>query len=341
MRHLFIFLAAFLCLILSTSKVIAPSSNKQPAIPELSKLTLEKVFLLQCEEWVRTDQRKQILGASLSEINNLIDLFFEINKKDQSDLKLWIEKLIQVHFEIAESPLDILPSLTTLGFQVTPKYLQAFYGASVKIFKVTEKISRKRNIPDTMRSLSDWEIGTRLVQIPEIRWIFSNRDRGKIHKTSSFGNRKHPVYLFNKFHDGEDLVDTCAFHQRKTPLFTPFPGFQKKEIYDPGDGYSVSITDTTRTVVMQICHLEKKSMSYIVDGSVGARYCMGFIGTTGVSTGIHAHVKFLVYNIKFNPGIIYDWEKGIQKSHYVYVDKTRGIVLGVQEEYPTVFFRGM
>ena len=106
--------------------------------------------------------------------------------------------------------------------------------------------------------------------------------------SSTFGMRFHPVYHYNKMHNG---VDLAVDH---TPIYATRGGAVITAGWDDSAGYWVVIDhgDGFRSVYMHMC-----KRPYVKKGDfVSAGHELGCVGTTGTSTGNHLHFGISQYN---------------------------------------------
>lgn len=106
--------------------------------------------------------------------------------------------------------------------------------------------------------------------------------------SSTFGMRFHPVYHYNKMHNG---VDLAVDH---TPIHATRGGVVITAGWDDSAGYWVVIDhgDGFRSVYMHMC-----KRPYVKKGDfVSAGHELGCVGTTGTSTGNHLHFGISQYN---------------------------------------------
>ena len=100
--------------------------------------------------------------------------------------------------------------------------------------------------------------------------------------TSPFGMRKHPVLGVNRMHNGIDMA--CA---QGTPIYATRAGKVTTAAYQAGGaGYYVSINhlDGFSSIYMHMTN-------YVVSAgqSVSQGQLIGYVGSTGISTGPHLH----------------------------------------------------
>lgn len=122
--------------------------------------------------------------------------------------------------------------------------------------------------------------------------FFPNYDSYKI--TSRFGMRKHPVDGVQKMHNGIDLVAKSKNGSTGTDYISAHSGGTVSAVgYNSSAGNYVRIK-TASNVVMYYHHL--KNMSHLKEGqSVKRGDVIGYMGSTGKSTGAHLH-----FGIKVN-----------------------------------------
>ena len=112
--------------------------------------------------------------------------------------------------------------------------------------------------------------------------------------TSAFGMRVHPVYGYQLMHNGVDLA--CP---QGTPIYATRAGTVTTASYQEGGaGYYVSINhgDGFGSIYMHMTH-------YVVSAgqSVSAGQLIGYVGSTGVSTGPHLHFGISYAGTYVNP----------------------------------------
>ena len=111
--------------------------------------------------------------------------------------------------------------------------------------------------------------------------------------SSPYGYRTHPVYGGGSFHDGIDLANYSG-----TPIMATRSGTVTIAKYSPTAGYYVSINhgDGFASVYMHMTH-------YVVNAgqSVTAGQVIGYMGSTGTSTGPHLHFGISYNGVSQNP----------------------------------------
>lgn len=99
--------------------------------------------------------------------------------------------------------------------------------------------------------------------------------------TSSYGYRTHPVLGYSKMHDGVDFGASCG-----TPVHSVQSGTVIAVEYNGASGKRVKV-DHGNGVVTGYYHLQSYGTS--VGATVEAGEVVGYVGSTGRSTGCHLH----------------------------------------------------
>jgi murein DD-endopeptidase MepM/ murein hydrolase activator NlpD len=112
--------------------------------------------------------------------------------------------------------------------------------------------------------------------------------------SSSFGMRKHPIDGFNKMHRGTDFAAPLG-----TPIMASGNGIIKKAGWCGGGGNCVKIkhNSTYQTVY---AHMSKFARGIKVGKRVKQGQTIGYVGSTGKSTGPHLHYEVIVNGKKVN-----------------------------------------
>ncbi len=112
--------------------------------------------------------------------------------------------------------------------------------------------------------------------------------------SSSFGMRKHPIDGFNKMHRGTDFAAPLG-----TPIMASGDGTIKKAGWCGGGGNCVVIkhNSTYQTVY---AHMSKFASGIKSGVKVKQGQTIGFVGSTGKSTGPHLHYEVIINGKKVN-----------------------------------------
>lgn len=111
--------------------------------------------------------------------------------------------------------------------------------------------------------------------------------------SSPYGWRIHPVYGTQKFHSGIDLAAAQG-----TPIFATRSGQVTLATYSTTAGYYVTINhgDGFSSVYMHMTHYVVSYGQYVAAGQL-----IGYVGSTGVSTGPHLHFTINYNGSSVNP----------------------------------------
>ncbi|MDP8322860.1 MAG: M23 family metallopeptidase, partial [Candidatus Stygibacter australis] len=116
----------------------------------------------------------------------------------------------------------------------------------------------------------------------------------RMHVTSSFGYRIHPVYGYRRMHNGIDLRGATG-----TSVYAVTSGKVTKA-KNNGNGYGNEVLiNHDNGMITQYAHLSKISTSY--GRKVKKGQLIGRIGSTGVSTGPHLHFGVKKHGKWVNP----------------------------------------
>ena len=138
--------------------------------------------------------------------------------------------------------------------------------------------------------------------------------------SSRYGNRKHPILGYTKMHRGLDFAAPLG-----TPIFAAGDGIIEKAGWNGSYGKYIRIrhTGTYKTAYAHLSRFHKKIRigKRVLQGKI-----IGYVGTTGRSTGPHLHYEVIKNNIQVNPmkiklpagknvvkGDINDYKNHIQK----------------------------
>ena len=159
---------------------------------------------------------------------------------------------------------------------------------------LTDSISLPESITETGSSENiDVEEGGSPVALP-LR---------KIHISSGFGMRKHPIYNKRMMHNG---IDLSARHE---DVLSMLPGKVLRVGYDSRSGKYVTVQTANYTV--SYCHLSEqyvKTNDYLQAGEP-----LGLTGNTGAATGEHLHLTTKKDGKAFDPSILIDYIRSLQE----------------------------
>jgi len=112
--------------------------------------------------------------------------------------------------------------------------------------------------------------------------------------SSPFGMRKHPILGFNKMHKGTDFAAPMG-----TPIMASGSGTVIRAKWCGGGGNCIKIkhNSTYQTVY---AHLSKFAKGIKAGKKVRQGQIIGYVGSTGMSTGPHLHYEVIVNGKKVN-----------------------------------------
>ena len=113
--------------------------------------------------------------------------------------------------------------------------------------------------------------------------------------SSGYGNRKHPILGYTKMHRGLDFAAPSG-----TPIFAAGDGVIEKAGWNGTYGKYIRIrhTGTYKTAYAHLSgfHKNVRIGKRVLQGKI-----IGYVGTTGRSTGPHLHYEVIKNNIQVNP----------------------------------------
>ena len=112
--------------------------------------------------------------------------------------------------------------------------------------------------------------------------------------SSAFGMRKHPIDGFNKMHRGTDFAAP-----KGTPIMASGNGIIKKAGWCGGGGNCVKIKHNS-TYETVYAHMSKFAKGIKKGVRVKQGQTIGYVGSTGKSTGPHLHYEVIINGKKVN-----------------------------------------
>jgi len=112
--------------------------------------------------------------------------------------------------------------------------------------------------------------------------------------SSGFGFRKHPILGYNKLHQGTDFAA-----RRGTPVMASGSGTVERASWFGAYGKYVRIRHNS-TYKTAYAHLSKFGRNIKAGKKVKQGQIIGYVGSTGRSTGPHLHYEVLVNNKRIN-----------------------------------------
>ena len=112
--------------------------------------------------------------------------------------------------------------------------------------------------------------------------------------SSKFGMRKHPILGYNKMHRGTDFAA-----QSGTPIMASGSGTVTRARWCGGGGNCVKIKHNS-TYETIYAHMKSFAKGIKEGRKVRQGQVIGYVGSTGMSTGPHLHYEVIVNNKKVN-----------------------------------------
>ena len=113
--------------------------------------------------------------------------------------------------------------------------------------------------------------------------------------SSGFGKRRHPVLGYTKMHKGVDFAAS-----RGTPIFAAGDGVVEKSGWFSSYGKYVRIRHNSK-LKTAYAHMSKIKSTVKQGQRVKQGQIIGYVGTTGRSTGPHLHYEVMVNGTQVNP----------------------------------------
>ena len=113
--------------------------------------------------------------------------------------------------------------------------------------------------------------------------------------TSGFGNRKHPIHGFTKMHKGVDFGAP-----KGTPIMAAADGVVERASRYGGYGNYICLRHDGATKTAY-AHLNKYAKGVKAGKRVKQGEIIGYVGTTGNSTGPHLHYELIKHGKHVNP----------------------------------------
>jgi murein DD-endopeptidase MepM/ murein hydrolase activator NlpD len=112
--------------------------------------------------------------------------------------------------------------------------------------------------------------------------------------SSSFGNRKHPILGYTKLHAGTDFAAPSG-----TPIMASGAGTITRARWCGGGGNCVKIkhNSTYQTIY---AHMKNFARGIKEGKKVKQGQIIGYVGSTGMSTGPHLHYEVIVNGLQVN-----------------------------------------
>ena len=112
--------------------------------------------------------------------------------------------------------------------------------------------------------------------------------------SSSFGKRKHPILGYNKMHQGTDFAAPSG-----TPIMASGTGTIIRAKWCGGGGNCIKIQHNS-TYETIYAHMKSFARGIKVGKKIRQGQIIGYVGSTGMSTGPHLHYEVIINGKKVN-----------------------------------------
>ena len=117
--------------------------------------------------------------------------------------------------------------------------------------------------------------------------------------SSGYGMRMHPIKGFRRKHSGVDFAAPTG-----TPIYAAGDGVIEKRAYNKNGYGRYLVIRHNSTYKTLYAHMSKYGRSTSVGSRVKQRQIIGYVGSTGLSTGPHLHYEVIKNNKKVNPSAV-------------------------------------
>ncbi len=161
--------------------------------------------------------------------------------------------------------------------------------SSEKVDILRQRLKMQEKSLDEIRSKAASK-SNQLLHIPAIQPI-SNKELTRL--ASGFGMRRHPILGISRMHEGLDFTAP-----RGTPIYASANGVVKTAGVHNGYGNTVIIDHQNgyETLYAHMSKINARSGATVKRGQV-----IGYVGSTGLSSGPHLHYEIKKDGVKINP----------------------------------------
>lgn len=143
--------------------------------------------------------------------------------------------------------------------------------------------------------------------------------------SSGFGLRRHPILGYTKMHKGMDFAAPTG-----TPIYAAGDGTIEYAGRNGSYGNYVRIRHST-TMKTAYAHMKKFAAGIRQGSRVKQGQVIGYVGTTGRSTGAHLHYEILMNGSQVNPANIKTAQADVLKGRAL--DKFKDFVHNMNDKY--------
>ena len=309
------------------SSINIPIVEKKLFLSSVAKNKNVKILKLNQKIFFKIDKRNQVKIVNFTiEIDNKKNIYFERNENKKIFISKIIEKNLTKRLTFKEGVIKNSLYNTALKIGVKPNTIVEFarlYGFIIDfqrdIWKndsfqiIFEEFKNEDGSVIETGDIIYTNLNTKNTDLQLYKFEYENNKidyfdkNGKsVKKTlmktpingarlsSSFGKRKHPILGFTKMHTGTDFAAP-----KGTPIMASGDGIVTRATWCGGGGNCVKIkhNSTYQTVY---AHLSKFGRGVKKGVRVKQGQIIGYVGSTGLSTGPHLHYEVIENGRKIN-----------------------------------------
>ena len=280
----------------------------QKFIFKLDNLSPDKVI----EFKIETDKKNEILFTKLPEKNKF---YSEIVKKNFTKKLVYKETIITSSLynnavKLGISPNIIIEFARLYGFQIDFQrdvwkngsfqiIYEEFINENKEVVDTGEIIFANLNLQNTDYQLYKYEYENEKIDYfdengKSVKKTLMKTPINGARLSSSFGKRKHPILGYTKMHLGTDFAAPTG-----TPIMASGDGKVIKAGWCGGGGNCVKIKHNT-TYQTVYAHMSKFGRGIKKGARVKQGQIIGYVGSTGLSTGPHLHYEVIENGKKIN-----------------------------------------
>jgi murein DD-endopeptidase MepM/ murein hydrolase activator NlpD len=144
--------------------------------------------------------------------------------------------------------------------------------------------------------------------------------------SSGFGMRRHPVLGYSKMHKGMDFAAPTG-----TPIYAAGDGVVIERGWKNGYGNYIRLRHNG-TLQTAYAHMSRFNSSVTRGSRVKQGQVIGYVGSTGRSTGPHLHFEILVNNVQVNPAKVANMNTG-EALKGKNLERLKGIVAAIDQKF--------
>ena len=308
------------------NKLDIPSKEKKIFLNTVTKNKNIKILKLNQKIFFKIDKKDSVKIINfIIEIDKKKNIFFERSDNSKTYISKTIEKnllktitfkegiiknsLYNTAIKIGIKPNTIIEFARLYGFQVDFQrdiwkndtfqiIYEEFKNQDGSIVETGNIIYANLNVQNTDLKLYKFEFEDKIDYFDEngksIRKTLMKTPINGARLSSSFGKRKHPILGFTKMHTGTDFAAP-----KGTPIMASGDGIVIKSSWCGGGGNCVKIkhNSTYQTVY---AHMSKFGRGIKKGVRVKQGQIIGYVGSTGLSTGPHLHYEVIENGKKIN-----------------------------------------